>query len=55
MLRFAIIFVVIAIVSAIFGFGNLAGTASNIAQLMFFVFGALFIVSVIIGRRRSVE
>ncbi|MBC7814911.1 MAG: DUF1328 domain-containing protein [Burkholderiales bacterium] len=54
MLSFAVIFVVIAIISALFGFGNLAGTASNIAQLMFFVFLVLFLISVIIGRRRTV-
>lgn len=54
MLRFAVVFVAIAIISALLGFGDLAGTASNIAILMFVVFSVLFLITVIFGRRRSV-
>lgn len=51
MLSWALLFFVIAIVAAVFGFGGLAGTASWIAQLLFFIFLVLFIVSLVFGRR----
>ncbi len=44
MLRLAIMFFVIALVAAIFGFGGIATAATDIAQLLFFVFLALFVV-----------
>lgn len=47
MLRWAIIFFVIAILAAVFGFGGIAGAASGIAQLLFFVFLVLLVVSVV--------
>lgn len=49
MLRWSIIFIVIAIVAAIFGFGGVAETATDIAKILFFVFIALFILSFIFG------
>lgn len=51
MLSWAIIFLIIALIAAILGFGGLAGTAVGIAKILFFVFLALFIVSLIFGRR----
>ena len=49
MLRWAAIFLVIAIIAAVFGFGNIAGTASGIASLLFWVFLVLFVVSLLFG------
>ncbi len=51
MLSWAITFLIIAIVAAILGFGGIAGTAVGIAKLLFFVFLALFIISLFMGRR----
>jgi len=51
MLRYAIIFLVIAIIAAVFGFGGIAGEAVWIAKILFFVFIVLFVVSLITGRR----
>jgi uncharacterized membrane protein YtjA (UPF0391 family) len=51
MLRWALIFLVIAFVAAVLGFGGIAGTATSIAKILFFVFLALFILSLIFGRR----
>lgn len=47
MLRWAAIFFIIAIVAAIFGFGNIADGATDIARILFFVFLILFLISVI--------
>lgn len=47
MLRWAAIFFIIAIVAAIFGFGDIADGATDIARILFFVFLILFLISVI--------
>ncbi|MDB5295114.1 MAG: hypothetical protein JWO31_1097 [Phycisphaerales bacterium] len=49
MLRWALIFFVVAIIAAVFGFGGIAGGAMDIARILFFLFLVLFIVSLIIG------
>jgi uncharacterized membrane protein YtjA (UPF0391 family) len=49
MLRWALIFFVIAIIAALFGFGGIAATASGIAQILFYIFLVLFIVALLIG------
>ncbi len=51
MLSWAITFFVIAIIAAVLGFTSIAGTASSIAQILFFVFLILFIASLVLGRR----
>lgn len=51
MLNWAITFLVVALIAAIFGFGVLAGTAMEIARIVFFLFIVLFIISFFTGRR----
>lgn len=50
MLNWAVTFLLVAIVAAIFGFGGIAGTATSIAQTLFFLFIVLFLVSLIVPR-----
>jgi len=49
MLRYAVIFFVVAIIAALFGFGGIAAGATEIAKILFFVFLVLFIVSLVAG------
>jgi uncharacterized membrane protein YtjA (UPF0391 family) len=49
MLRYAIIFFIIALIAALFGFGGIAAGATEIAKILFFVFIVLFIVSLVAG------
>jgi uncharacterized membrane protein YtjA (UPF0391 family) len=49
MLRWSAMFLVIAIVAAVFGFGGIAVAASEIAKIFFFVFLILFLISLISG------
>ena len=49
MLRYALIFFVVAIVAALFGFGGIAAGATEIAKILFFVFLVLFVVSLVAG------
>jgi uncharacterized membrane protein YtjA (UPF0391 family) len=53
MLRWALIFLVVAIIAAVFGFGGIAGEATWIARVLFFVFLIVFVISLITGRRGS--
>lgn len=54
MLGWALTFLVIALIAAILGFGGIAGTAIEIAKIIFFVAIILFLISAVIGfaRRR---
>ena len=49
MLRWSVIFFVIAIIAAIFGFGGIAEGAASIAKVLFFIFLSLFIISILFG------
>jgi uncharacterized membrane protein YtjA (UPF0391 family) len=53
MLRWAVVFLVIALVAALFGFGNIAADSAWIAKILFFVFLVLFVISLILGRGRG--
>ena len=52
MLYYAAVFLVIALVAALFGFGGIAVGAIEIAKVLFFVFLVLFVVSLVIGLAR---
>jgi uncharacterized membrane protein YtjA (UPF0391 family) len=49
MLYWALMFLVIALVAAIFGFGNIAAAATDIARLLFFLFLILFVATLIMS------
>ena len=52
MLRYAAVFLVIALVAALFGFTGIAAGAVEIAKILFFVFLLLFVVSLAMGLMR---
>jgi uncharacterized membrane protein YtjA (UPF0391 family) len=49
MLRYALIFFIVALVAALFGFTGIAAGAVEIARVLFFIFLVLFIVSLVAG------
>jgi len=49
MLSWALIFFVVAIIAAIFGFGGIASASAGIAQILFFIFLVLFAISLVMG------
>ena len=53
MLRYSAIFFIIAIVAAVFGFGNIAAGATDVARVLFFVFLVVFLVSLVMGGLRG--
>lgn len=52
MLHYAVVFFVIALIAALFGFGGIAAGAVEIAKILFFVFLILAVVTFIFGGRR---
>lgn len=54
MLTWTITFLVVAVIAAVLGFGALAGIAATIAKVCFVIFLALFVISLITGRRPAV-
>jgi len=53
MLHYALVFFVIALVAALFGFGGIAASAVGIAKILFVVFIVLAIASFIFGSMRG--
>jgi uncharacterized membrane protein YtjA (UPF0391 family) len=54
-LGLAILFLIIAIIAALFGFGLVAGTAYLAAKVLFFVFIVLFVIALLFsGWRRPI-
>lgn len=54
LLGWALVFLVIALVAAIFGFGLVASAAAGIAKVLFFIFVVLFAIMLISGLLRRV-
>jgi uncharacterized membrane protein YtjA (UPF0391 family) len=50
MLRSSIVLLIIAIIAAFLGFGGIAAAATSIAKLLFWIFLALFVLSLLFGR-----
>jgi uncharacterized membrane protein YtjA (UPF0391 family) len=53
MLSYTVLFIVIALVAGILGFGIISGVAATIAKVCFLLFLVLFVASLIFGRRTS--
>lgn len=49
MLRWAVIFFIISIIAAVFGFGGIASATAGIAKVLFFLFLVVAVVMLIIG------
>jgi uncharacterized membrane protein YtjA (UPF0391 family) len=47
MLNWALTFLVVALIAAVFGFGGIAAEATGIARILFFIFVVLFLVSLL--------
>ena len=53
MLHYAVLFLVVALVAALFGFGGIAAGAVEIAKILFVVFVLMAVVTLIIGIARK--
>jgi uncharacterized membrane protein YtjA (UPF0391 family) len=55
MLRYSLIFLLVALIAGVFGFTTVAGSAYLVAKILFFVFLVLFVVSLFMGRGRTLD
>jgi uncharacterized membrane protein YtjA (UPF0391 family) len=51
MLHWSLVFLVVAIIAAVLGFGTLAGAAATIAKVCFVLFLIVWLVSMLTARR----
>lgn len=49
MLYYAVVFLILALLAGLFGFGLVASTFAGIAKILFFVFLVVFIISLVAG------
>lgn len=49
MLRWAVIFLVVALAAGLLGFWGIAGVAADIAKFMFGLFVAIFVILLVLG------
>ncbi len=49
MLYWALVFLLVSLVAALFGFGGISAAAADIARILFFIFIVLFLASLIYG------
>jgi uncharacterized membrane protein YtjA (UPF0391 family) len=52
MLHYALVFFLIAIVAAVFGFGGISVASAGIAKILFFLFLVVFLVTLVMGVAR---
>ncbi|WP_084794525.1 DUF1328 domain-containing protein [Pseudoponticoccus marisrubri] len=53
MLYWALMFLAVALIAGLFGFGGIATASAGIAQILFFLFLALFVVALIVRLTRD--
>jgi uncharacterized membrane protein YtjA (UPF0391 family) len=49
LLTWTLIFLVVALVAGLFGFGGIASTSAGIAKVLFAIFVVLFVASLVLG------
>jgi uncharacterized membrane protein YtjA (UPF0391 family) len=53
MLHYAVVFFIIALIAALFGFGGIAAGAAGIAKILFVLFAVLAVASFLVGLIRK--
>lgn len=54
MLNYAVIFLIVALLAGVLGFGVIAGTAATIAKVLFILFLVLFAISFLRNRKPKI-
>jgi uncharacterized membrane protein YtjA (UPF0391 family) len=53
MLHYAVVFLVVALIAAVFGFGGIAAGAVEIAKILFFIFAFMAIITFVVSLVRK--
>ncbi len=49
MLRWSLVFLIVAAIAGVLGFTSVAGAAIGIAKVLFFIFLVLFVITLVLG------
>ena len=49
MLRWAVIFFIVSIIAAVFGFSGISEATADIARILFYIFVVIFVVMLVLG------
>jgi uncharacterized membrane protein YtjA (UPF0391 family) len=49
LLKWALIMLVVSLVAALFGFTDLAAASADVARVLFYIFGVLFLIILVLG------
>lgn len=55
MLYWAVVFFIIALIAAVFGFGGIAAASAGVAKILFFIFLIGFVISLLLHFARAVD
>ncbi len=53
MLNWAVTFLIVALIAGVLGFGGIAGTATDMAKILFVISIVLFLISWLLGRGKT--
>ncbi len=48
-LKWAIIMLIVSLVAALFGFTDLAAASADVSRVLFYIFGVIFVVLLVLG------
>ncbi len=51
MLKWAIVFLIIAVIASLFGFGGIANLSAGISKFLFFIIAVIVILAIIFGSK----
>lgn len=54
MMRWSLVFLVLALIAAGLGFTTIAGAAIGIAKILFWIFLAVFLITLLLSRRAAI-
>jgi uncharacterized membrane protein YtjA (UPF0391 family) len=49
LLKWALVFFIVSIIAALFGFTNIAAATADVARILFYIFLVIFIVLLVLG------
>lgn len=55
MLYWSVVFFLVAVIAALFGFGGIAAASASIAKVLFFVFAIAFVISIVLQLAKKAD
>ena len=55
MLYWSVVFFLVAVIAALFGFGGISAASASIAKVLFFVFAIAFVISIVLQLAKKAD